>query len=44
MIIEVESINNGAIIRITGEVDLSVSPEMKEMVNIYYEKIKEQEK
>jgi len=30
MTIEVESINNGAIIRITGEVDLSVSPEMKE--------------
>ena len=32
MKIEVENINNGAIIRITGEVDLSVSPEMKEKI------------
>jgi len=30
MTIEVENINNGAIIRITGEVDLSVSPAIKE--------------
>ena len=32
MPIEVESINNGVIIRITGEVDLSVSPEIKEKI------------
>ena len=32
MTIEVENINNGAIIRITGEVDLSVSPAIKEKI------------
>ena len=32
MAIEVESINNGVIIRIAGEIDLSVSPEMKERI------------
>ena len=32
MKIEVENINNGVIVRITGEVDLSVSPEMKEKI------------
>ena len=32
MTIEVESINNGVIIRIAGEIDLSVSPEVKEKI------------
>ncbi len=32
MTIEVENINNGAIIRITGEIDLSVSPTIKEKI------------
>ena len=32
MTIEVENINNGTIIRITGEVDLSVSPAIKEKI------------
>ena len=32
MTIEVESINNGVIIRISGEIDLSVSPEVKEKI------------
>ena len=32
MTTEVENINNGAIIRITGEVDLSVSPAIKEKI------------
>ena len=32
MTIEVESINNGVIIRIAGEIDLSVSPEIKEKI------------
>ncbi len=32
MTIEVESINNGVIIRIGGEIDLSVSPEIKEKI------------
>ncbi len=32
MAIEVENINTGAIIRITGEVDLSVSPSIKEKI------------
>jgi anti-sigma B factor antagonist len=32
MTIEVENINTGAIIRITGEVDLSVSPSIKEKI------------
>ena len=32
MTIEVENINNGVIIRITGEIDLSVSPEVKEKI------------
>ena len=32
MTIEVENINTGAIIRITGEVDLSVSPAIKEKI------------
>ena len=32
MTIEVENINAGAIIRITGEVDLSVSPTIKEKI------------
>ena len=32
MTTEVENINNGAIIRITGEIDLSVSPTIKEKI------------
>ena len=32
MQINVESINSGVIVRVTGEVDLSVSPEMKEKI------------
>ena len=32
MAIEVERINNGVVIRITGEIDLSVSPEIKEKI------------
>jgi len=32
MTITVEDINNGAIVRISGEVDLSVSPEVKEKI------------
>ena len=33
MTITVEDISNGAIVRVSGEVDLSVSPEVKEKIS-----------
>ena len=33
MTITVEDINNGAIVRVSGEVDLSISPEVKEKIS-----------
>ena len=42
MTIEVENINNGAIIRITGEIDLSVSPTIKEKILEQIELIKKE--
>ena len=32
MTVEINNINNGVIVKISGEVDLSVSPEIKEKI------------